>query len=165
MGHRNEQSTRIPNRRLPWDHRGPYYCSVGAKNAHGRHMIEEHLDICLDAGINVEGINAEVAAGQWGIPVLCQRWQNKLVIKFGWLAICLSVSAKNMDSRSSTTPNHWAIPTGTAPGCTPTSQTQLSASVGDQAVYDQVCKAFEPRVSEHIAVYGADNDQRLTGKT
>ena len=33
---------------------GPYYCSVGAKNAHGRAMVEEHLDACLEAGINVE---------------------------------------------------------------------------------------------------------------
>ena len=28
-------------------------------------MIEEHLEQCLEAGINVEGINAEVASGQW----------------------------------------------------------------------------------------------------
>ncbi|MEI9934723.1 MAG: glutamine synthetase beta-grasp domain-containing protein [Ferruginibacter sp.] len=47
---------------------GPYYCSVGAQNAFGRNIIEEHLDVCLEAGLNVEGINAEVAAGQWGIP-------------------------------------------------------------------------------------------------
>ncbi|MBX2844355.1 MAG: glutamine synthetase beta-grasp domain-containing protein, partial [Flammeovirgaceae bacterium] len=44
---------------------GPYYCSVGGKNAYGREIIEEHLDLCIEAGINIEGINAEVAAGQW----------------------------------------------------------------------------------------------------
>ena len=44
---------------------GLYYCSVGGKNTHGRHMIEEHADLCLDAGINFEGINQEVACGQW----------------------------------------------------------------------------------------------------
>jgi hypothetical protein len=44
---------------------GPYYCSVGATNAYGRAMVEEHLDACLEAGLNVEGINAEVATGQW----------------------------------------------------------------------------------------------------
>jgi len=44
---------------------GPYYCSVGAKNAYGREIIEEHLDLCLDAGLIVEGINGEVAPGQW----------------------------------------------------------------------------------------------------
>ena len=44
---------------------GQFYCSAGAKNAFGREMIEEHLEHCLEAGINVEGINAEVASGQW----------------------------------------------------------------------------------------------------
>ena len=44
---------------------GQFYCSAGAKNAFGREMIEEHLEQCLEAGINVEGINAEVASGQW----------------------------------------------------------------------------------------------------
>mgnify|MGYP000689136981 CR=1 FL=1 len=29
---------------------GPYYCSVGARNAFGRELIEEHMDICLEAG-------------------------------------------------------------------------------------------------------------------
>ena len=27
--------------------------------------MDRHLDLCLDAGINVEGTNAEVAPGQW----------------------------------------------------------------------------------------------------
>ena len=48
---------------------GPYYCSVGAKNAYGRDIIEEHLEYCLQAGLNVEGINAEVAAGQWEFQI------------------------------------------------------------------------------------------------
>ena len=42
---------------------GLYYCSVGGKNTHGRAMVEEHADMCLEAGINFEGINQEVAAG------------------------------------------------------------------------------------------------------
>jgi glutamine synthetase len=48
---------------------GPYYCSVGANNAYGREIVEEHLDVCLEAGLNVEGINAEVAAGQWEFQI------------------------------------------------------------------------------------------------
>ena len=51
---------------------GPYYCSVGASNAHGRDCVDEHLDACLEAGINVEGINAEVAAGQWEFQVFAK---------------------------------------------------------------------------------------------
>ena len=51
---------------------GPYYCSVGALNAHGRDCVEDHLDLCLEAGINLEGINAEVAAGQWEFQVFAE---------------------------------------------------------------------------------------------
>ncbi|MEM6831522.1 MAG: glutamine synthetase, partial [Bacteroidota bacterium] len=33
----------------------------------------------------------------------------------------------------------------------------------EQSVYEAVCEAFRPVVDEHIAVYGAYNNQRLTG--
>ncbi len=52
---------------------GPYYCGVGAANAFGRHIVEEHLDACLEAGLNVEGINAEVASWSMGIPDIFKR--------------------------------------------------------------------------------------------
>jgi glutamine synthetase len=35
------------------------------KNTHGRQLVEEHADLCIAAGINFEGINQEVACGQW----------------------------------------------------------------------------------------------------
>ena len=44
---------------------GPYYCSVGAENASGREVVEQHLDACINAGLNIEGINGEVMKGQW----------------------------------------------------------------------------------------------------
>ena len=34
---------------------------------------------------------------------------------------------------------------------------------GSKEVYDQICEAFRPVANEHIEVYGAHNDQRLTG--
>ena len=36
---------------------GQFYCSVGGKNTFGREIMDEHLDICLEAGINVEGLS------------------------------------------------------------------------------------------------------------
>jgi glutamine synthetase len=39
----------------------------------------------------------------------------------------------------------------------------LLRECGSKEVYEAVCRAFEPRIKEHIDVYGADNDQRLTG--
>jgi len=49
---------------------GPYYCSVGAGNVDGREIVEEHLDVCLEAGLQVTGINAEVMLGQWEFQII-----------------------------------------------------------------------------------------------
>ena len=50
---------------------GPYYTGVGYKNVGSvaREIVEKHLDLCLAAGINHEGINAEVAKGQWEFQI------------------------------------------------------------------------------------------------
>ncbi|MDB5522174.1 MAG: glnII [Tardiphaga sp.] len=50
---------------------GPYYTGVGYSNVGSiaRQIVEEHLDLCLAAGINHEGINAEVAKGQWEFQI------------------------------------------------------------------------------------------------
>ena len=61
---------------------GQFYCSVGGKNAFGRDIMDEHLDICLEAGINVEGTNAEVAADNGNFK-LSPREQNKQEMKCG----------------------------------------------------------------------------------
>jgi glutamine synthetase len=44
---------------------------LGYKNVGSvaREIVEEHLDLCLAAGINHEGINAEVAKGQWEFQI------------------------------------------------------------------------------------------------
>jgi glutamine synthetase len=44
-----------------------YYCSVGDSNAFGRNLAEAHLRLCLEAGLKIAGLNAEVAPGQWEV--------------------------------------------------------------------------------------------------
>ncbi len=46
-----------------------YYCGVGADEVFGRHIVEEHLDACLRAGLAISGINAEVMPAQWEFQV------------------------------------------------------------------------------------------------
>ncbi|MEO5802410.1 MAG: glutamine synthetase beta-grasp domain-containing protein, partial [Verrucomicrobiota bacterium] len=50
---------------------GEYYTGVGYKNVGciAREIVDAHLDLCLEAGINHEGINAEVAKGQWEFQI------------------------------------------------------------------------------------------------
>jgi glutamine synthetase len=44
---------------------GPYYCAVGSGNVAGRNLSELHLTSCINSGLSIVGVNAEVALGQW----------------------------------------------------------------------------------------------------
>jgi glutamine synthetase len=44
---------------------GPYYCGVGGDKMPGREIVERHTVACMDAGLSIEGTNAEVMMGQW----------------------------------------------------------------------------------------------------
>ena len=60
----------FPDSGFPYP-QGEYYTGVGYKNVGciAREIVDTHLDLCLDAGINHEGINAEVAKGQWEFQI------------------------------------------------------------------------------------------------
>ena len=48
---------------------GPYYCGVGADEIYGRPMVEAHMSACIQAGLALSGINAEVMPGQWEFQI------------------------------------------------------------------------------------------------
>ncbi len=48
---------------------GGYYCGVGADEVFGRPIVEAHLENCLQAGLRIFGINAEVMPAQWEFQV------------------------------------------------------------------------------------------------
>ena len=142
---------------------GPYYCSVGANNAFGREIVEEHLDVCLEAGLNVEGINAEVAAGQWEFQIFAKG--AKEAGDQIWVARYL---LERIGESYDVAINWHCKPLGqldwNGSGMHANFSNTTLRTAGDEGVYKKILEAFRPVVAEHIAVYGADNDQRLTGK-
>ncbi|PSL33412.1 glutamine synthetase beta-grasp domain-containing protein [Chitinophaga ginsengisoli] len=141
---------------------GQYYCSVGANNAFGRDIVEEHLDVCLAAGLNVEGINAEVAAGQWEFQIFAKG--AKEAGDQIWIARYL---LERIGEKYGVSINWHCKPLGTldwnGSGMHANFSNTLLRTAGNKVVYDKVCEAFRPVVREHIDVYGADNHLRLTG--
>lgn len=141
---------------------GQYYCSVGTNNAFGREIVEEHLDVCLEAGLNVEGINAEVAAGQWEFQIFAKG--AKEAGDQIWIARYL---LERIGEKYGVAVNWHCKPLGAldwnGSGMHANFSNTLLRTAGDKAIYDKVCEAFRPVVKEHIEVYGADNHLRLTG--
>lgn len=142
---------------------GPYYCSVGAYNAFGRNIVEEHLDACLDAGLNVEGINAEVATGQWEFQIFAKG--AKEAGDQIWVARYL---LERIGEKYGVAINWHCKPLGAldwnGSGMHANFSNGIMRSANSKETFMKICEAFRPVVKEHIAVYGADNDKRLTGK-
>ena len=142
---------------------GPYYCGVGYKSVGsiGRLIVEEHLDLCLAAGINHEGVNAEVASGQWEFQIFGkgsrraadQIWMARYLL----MRLC---EAYEIDIEWHCKPikGDW---NGSGMHCN--FSTDKLRDEGGKEYFDKLMAQFEKNCMEHIAAYGPDNDQRLTG--
>ncbi|MEM9354553.1 MAG: glutamine synthetase beta-grasp domain-containing protein [Planctomycetota bacterium] len=140
---------------------GPYYCSVGYDNCVGRDIVEDHLDTCLEAGLGVTGINAEVMKGQWeyqlfgkGAKNACDDlWLSRYLLhraaeKYG---VTIELHPKPIKGDWNGSGMH-----------TNFSNTQIREQGGEEVIKG-ICEKFRPRHEEHISAYGSDNEQRLTG--
>lgn len=142
---------------------GMYYCSVGAHNCHGREIVDEHLDISLEAGINVEGINAEVAAGQWEFQVFSKG--AKSAGDETW--ICRYLLERTAEKHGLSI-NYEPKPLGkeldwNGSGMHANFSNSAMREAGEEEIFTRICENFGRNIDRHIAVYGEGNDQRLTG--
>ena len=140
---------------------GKYYCGVGNGQVNGRLFVEQHMENCIMAGIDVTGTNAEVMLGQWEYQVL-----GKGKLKSGddlWVSryILNQMSENygfNIEYHPKPVIGDW---NGSGLHCN-FSNTKMREEGGKQ-YFDAIFKAFELRHMEHIKCYGSSNDMRLTG--
>jgi len=140
---------------------GPYYCGVGQGNALGRYVANAHYNACMYAGIKISGINGEVLASQWeyqvgpciGIDSGDEMWMSRYIMH----RVCEEFGVK-VSFHPKPIKGDW-----NGAGCHTNYSTNATRGVGGYDVIINMLKKMEKKHFEHIEVYGADNEQRLTG--
>lgn len=142
---------------------GKYYAGVGHALVGdiAREIVEEHLDLCLEAGLEHEGINAEVAKGQWEFQIFGKGGKNAAdqlwIARYLLMRLCEPYGV-DVEWHCKPLQGDW-----NGSGMHTNFSTRHMRETGGREYFEALMAAFEKNRNEHIAVYGPDNHLRLTG--
>ena len=140
---------------------GPYYCSVGSENCAGREIVEEHLDVCLEAGIEITGVNAEVLLGQWEYQCLgkgAKQAGDDLWLSRYLLHRVTEQYGVEVEFHPKPIKGDW-----NGSGMHANFSNKKMREKGGEEYFKSILESFRKNHAKHIAVYGSKNEERLTG--
>ena len=118
----------------------------------GREIVERHTKACMDAGLGIEGTNAEVMMGQWEFQIGILP-PPPSATSSGRPAGSSSGSPRTSASSPPSSPSRSSA-TGTAPGAHTNFSTKAMRAEGGWDAIIAGCEALGKNVDEHVENYG-----------
>ena len=157
---KNDKPLGFPENGFPIP-QGRYYCGVGGDIVQGRKIAEEHLDVCIMAGLDITGINAEVMVGQWEYQIFAKggkKASDDLWLSRFLLQRIAEIHEVSISFHPKPVKGDW-----NGSGMHTNFSNKEMREVGGKEMIEGICDTLSFYHEDHINVYGSENEERLTG--